>query len=102
MTCPRCGYTDWTRSTGPYSQNHHLNGHIAGICKDTGNDFETVKSWVKREAIGQGYPFDSFKGKVIPKSEARASVAECAILIEVAHRLAAELNIRLEEGHGDS
>lgn len=85
------------RSTGPLSQNHHFNGHVQAICKETGNDFATVKDWIKREAVGQGYPVDSFKGADIPRSEARATVEECGILIEVAHRLAAELGIILEE-----
>jgi len=64
---------------------------------ETGNDFDTVKIWIKTEAMGQGYPFETFKGRTVPQSESKASVAECAILIEVAHRLAAELGIKLVE-----
>jgi hypothetical protein len=62
---------------------------------DTGNDFEIVKMAIKMEAVGQGYPMRTFRGAMVPLSESKASVAECAILIEVAHRLAAELNIKL-------
>jgi hypothetical protein len=85
------------RSTGPHSQNHHFNGHVAFICKETGNDFDTVKTYLKNEAVSAGYPFDSFRGEVVPRSEAKATVEQCCILIEAAHRLAAELGIRLEE-----
>jgi hypothetical protein len=47
--------------------------------------------------VSAGYPFDSFRGEVVPRSEAKATVEQCCILIEAAHRLAAELGIRLEE-----
>jgi hypothetical protein len=85
------------RSTGPQSQNHHLNGHIQEICAETGNDFNVVKTWVKQQAISRGYPFETFHGVMVPKSEANASVEECAILIDVVHQLAAELGIMLSE-----
>lgn len=45
------------RSTGKESQNHHLNGHIQAIAKESGNDFETTKLAVKDIAIDLGYPF---------------------------------------------
>jgi len=85
------------RSTGPLSQNHHLNGHIQEICMETGNDFDAVKTWVKQQAIARGYPFETSRGVAVPKSEAYASVEECAILIDVVHQLAAELGIMLTE-----
>ena len=85
------------RSTGEWSQNHHLNGHIQQICVETGNDFAAVKAVVKQMAVSMGYPFRTFRGMVIPYSEAEASVQECAILIEAVHRLAAELGINLKE-----
>ena len=40
-----------TRSTGEFSQSHHLNGHIQQICRETGNDFTTVKEFIKSQAI---------------------------------------------------
>ena len=36
------------RTTGFGSQNHHLNGHIIQICNETGNDYDTVKSEIKK------------------------------------------------------
>ncbi len=99
MRCPHCHAVILIppRSTGEGSQNHHVNGHIQTIARETGNDFDTVKAWVKMEAVGQGYPFKTFRGAVVPQSEALSSVAECGILIDVTHRLAAELNIKLVE-----
>ena len=85
------------RTTGERSQNHHLNGHIQQICIETGNDFAAVKAVIKQMAVSMGYPFRTFRGMVIPYSEAEASVQECAILIEAVHRLAAELGINLKE-----
>jgi hypothetical protein len=97
--CPYCGksFQIMRRSTGPHSQSAHFNGHVQTIAVSTGNDFGTVKMWIKTEAISQGYPFETFRGVAVPQSEALSSVAECAILIDVAHRLAAELNIKLVE-----
>jgi len=34
------------RSTGPHSMNHHINGHIQQIAIETGNDFDTLKTWI--------------------------------------------------------
>jgi hypothetical protein len=86
------------RTTGPESQNHHFNSHVQDIAVSTGNDFQTVKMAIKEEAIGAGYPFATFRDKIIPQSEADASTTECAILIDTAHRIAAELGIVLREG----
>ena len=85
------------RTTGEYSQNHHLNGHIQQIAVETGNDFSAVKAVVKQMAVSMGYPFRTLKGMVIPYSESEASTVECAILIEAAHMLAAEQGIILRE-----
>lgn len=89
------------RSTGKYSQNHHLNGHIMQICRETGNDFSTVKLAVKEAAMETGYPYEMFRGKMYPVSEALSSTDECAMLIEAAHRIAAELGIYLVERNGE-
>lgn len=87
-----------TRSTGYKSQNHHLNGHCTQIAVQTGNEFDYVKMWVKCRAIDMGYPFETLKtGDRFPRSESLASVGDCAILIESAHMLAAELGIDLVE-----
>lgn len=86
------------RTTGKGSQSHHLNGHIAQICNVTGNDHETIKYCVKMIAVEQfGYPFETVAGHVVPKRERDCDTAECAMLIEASHYLAAELGIILRE-----
>lgn len=86
------------RSTGIFSQNHHLNGHIMQICGATGNDYDTIKYCVKMKAIeAYGYPFETVCGQIIPKPEHECDTTECAKLIEAAHILAAEEGIFLQE-----
>lgn len=95
------------RSTGKHSQNAHLHGHIAQIAEETGNDFEDVKTYIKRQAMGRGYPpkFDEQgdivyslnDGYPVPQSERDATVDQAGMLIEEAHILAAELGIILTE-----
>ena len=86
------------RTTGEKSQNHHLNGHVQQIARSTGNSFDAVKLYIKREAVGQGYPFETLpSGDIMPVSEADTDTVECGILIEVAHQTAAEWGIRLVE-----
>lgn len=96
------------RSTGDFSQNHHLNGHIQQISVYTGQPFEDIKKYVKQMAISQGYPILTkagnpvidMWGQAVGISEADASTSECAILINCVHQLASELGIILEEGNG--
>lgn len=86
------------RSTGPKSQNHHLNGHIMQICEITGNDYETIKYCIKMIAVEQmGFPYSMVAGHIIPKRERDCNTEECAKLIEAAHILAAQLGIILRE-----
>lgn len=86
------------RTTGYKSQNHHLNGHIVQICNQTGNSYSLIKDYIKLIAIEQyGYPFETYKGKLIPKSESDCSTEECAKLIEAAHYVAAEEGVILRE-----
>ena len=95
------------RTTGDYSQSHHLNGHIQQIAKATGQPFEDVKRFIKQRAITFGYPIKTIAGnpvtdlwgQVVGISETDASTSECALLIECTHQLASELDITLEEGH---
>lgn len=93
------------RTTGRFSQSHHLNGHIQQICTETGNDFSQVKEYIKSRAISRGYPqkthhgrpaFDLFD-RPIGISEADSTTEQCALLIEEAHMLASELGIVLRE-----
>jgi hypothetical protein len=101
----RIGNVHRPRTTGERSQNHHINGHIQQIATETGNPFDVVKLEVKHRAIDMGYPMLEQNGEVrmdlygrpMGISESDSSVEECAILIEAAHMLAAELGIVLEE-----
>lgn len=86
------------RTTGEGSQNHHLNGHIMQICNATGQDYETIKYCVKMIAVEQmGYPYKTIAGHIVPQPESESSTDECALLIEAAHILAADLGIILQE-----
>ena len=86
------------RTTGPESQNRHLNGHIMQICNETQNSFNAVKNEVKRIATEEmGYPYEEINGHFYPKSESDSSTDECNLLIEAAHVLAADLGIILIE-----
>jgi hypothetical protein len=95
------------RSTGPFSQGHHLNGHVSQIANATGQDFEAVKLYVKRMAIARGLRlkmkadgspvYSIVDGEPVPISEADMTVEECGWCIEETHILAAELNVALRE-----
>jgi len=86
------------RSTGPFSQNHHLNGHIIDICNATGNSYEDVKTAVKLLAVeNMGYPYGTVLGQIVPKHEKDCNTEECSKLIEAAHVIAAENGIALTE-----
>ena len=86
------------RTTGKDSQNHHLNGHIMQICNATGQDYDTIKYCVKMIAVEQmGYPYKTIAGHIVPQPESGSSTDECALLIEAAHILAAQLSIILQE-----
>ncbi len=86
------------RTTGEGSQNHHLNGHIMQICNETGNSYDVIKYCVKMIAVEQmGYPYKLIAGHIVPQPESESSTDECALLIEAAHVLAAQLEIILQE-----
>ena len=86
------------RTTGEGSQNHHLNGHIMQICNETGNSYDVIKYCVKMIAVEQmGYPYKTIAGHILPQPESESSTDECALLIEAAHILAADLEIILQE-----
>ena len=86
------------RTTGKNSQNHHLNGHIMQICGETCNSYDVIKYCVKMIAVEQmGYPYKTIAGHIVPQPESESSTDECALLIEAAHVLAADLGIILQE-----
>ena len=86
------------RTTGPHSQNHHLNGHIMQICNVTGNSYDAVKYTIKMLAVeNMDYPYSEIAGHIVPQGERECSTEDCAKLIEASHFLAAELGIILKE-----
>jgi hypothetical protein len=95
------------RTTGEKSQSHHFNGHVGQIAEYTGYTHDEVKVYIKSIAVSWGYPqeeteegdvrFDLW-GNPVGISEAESSVGECSILIEVAHWLAGQMEIVLDEG----
>jgi hypothetical protein len=106
LLCPHCGKdvneAPRRRSTGPLSQNHHLNGHLAQIARMSGNDFEDVKVAVKLRAIKRGFPEPKTirsHGMMIQrlKSESELTPAECAMLIDETHQIADENAWELKE-----
>lgn len=85
------------RSTGPGSQNHHLWGHIQAIAAETGNSPNIVHECLKIRAMEMGYSFVVLGDTAVPIGERDATVEDCAMLIEAAHQLAAEFDVKLKE-----
>lgn len=86
------------RTTGPKSQNHHLNGHIMQLCQETGHTYDEVKYWVKMKAAEMyGYPTTTVGAYEMPKPEHECNTEECAMLIEAAHDCAAMIGCVLRE-----
>jgi len=88
------------RTTGPFSQSHHINGHVQQLAAAAGTSFEIMKRYVKIRAAELGYPSEIWHGIVEPKSEAKATVEEAIMLIDAAHLIATEINVTLYEGDG--
>lgn len=90
------------RTTGPESQNAHLNGHIMQICNETQNSYDAIKYCVKMLAVEEmGYPYEIIDGHIWPKGERDSSTEECGLLIEAAHVWAALHGIILIEGNNE-
>lgn len=86
------------RTTGPDSQNHHLNAHIIQICNETKHSYEIIKYCIKMLAVEQmEYPYEEVDGHIMPKGERDCNTEECAKLIEDSHLWAAEHGIILRE-----
>ena len=86
------------RTTGPDSQNHHLNAHIIQICNETKHSYEIIKYCIKMLAVEQmEYPYEEVDGHIMPKGERDCNTEECAKLIEASHLWAAEHGIILRE-----
>ena len=95
------------RSTGWKSQNHRVNGHCMQIANETGQPFDDVKLFVKRQAIARGLPlmvrpngdivYSLSDGEPLPMSEADMDTVQCGYVIDEINILAGELGIILQE-----
>lgn len=86
------------RTTGPDSQNHHLNAHIIQICNETKHSYEIIKYCIKMLAVEEmKYPYEEVDGHIMPKGERDCNTEECAKLIEASHVWAAQHGIILRE-----
>jgi hypothetical protein len=94
------------RTTGYKSQNHHLNSHVMQISQETGQDFESIKTFCKRAAIPRGLPLKMKDGDIllsildgqpVPISETEMDTVQCGWCIEEVHILAGEFGIVLRE-----
>lgn len=95
------------RTTGPKSQNNRIHGFAQQIANYTGDDIESIKLICKERALSRGYPVKKDEKdnviislvtrKPIPESSSDISTIEAGYLIDELERLAAELEIILEE-----
>ena len=94
------------RSTGKGSQSAKFHAIVAQICVQTQDEFDRLKMELKQKAIARGWPFDIVHYKTpegvlvemaIAQSEARASVEQESILIDVTEQDAAEKGVVLRE-----
>jgi len=87
------------RSTGWKSQNHHLHGHIRQLCETTGYTMGELKQIVKEETPSWPVTFPEFRGKrrTVYASEADVSIEVESEAIEITHRIAFDLGVRLIE-----
>ena len=94
------------RTTGAGSQNNKFYALVTEICKETGNDLEDIKDYLKERAIKRNYPYSVNKmtGRIRPYSTTQVDTKQMSALIEEALQLCAELVIVVdvtEEGRGD-
>ena len=84
-----------TRTTGEGSQNNKFYALVTEICKETGNDLEDIKDYLKERAIKRGYPYELNKmtGRIRPYSTTRVNTVEMGYLIDEAIQLCSELGI---------
>lgn len=95
------------RSTGKKSQSHRINGFIAQICEQTGNDFADIKMYCKMRAVPRGYPLmtddagniiiSKVTGDPIPESEKYINTLEAGYLSDAIEQVAAEAGVILKE-----
>ncbi len=87
------------RTTGWKSQNHHLRGHVRQLCGYTGFTMQEMMQAIKEECPNWPVDFKEFRGKrrTVYASEADINVEICSEAIEITHRIAADLAVRLVE-----
>lgn len=88
-----------SRSTGKGSQNNLFYALVTEICKETGNDIEDIKDYLKEKACARrSYPYEVNKmtGRIRPYSTTKVDTVQMAGLIEEAIQLCAELGIVIE------
>ena len=87
------------RSTGKGSQNSKIWACIQQIAQETGNDIEDVEDFIKMKAVARGYPYkiNKLTGQIRPASMTTINTVEASLLIQELQKLAAELEITLEE-----
>ena len=88
-----------SRTTGKGSQNNLFYALVTEICKETGNDIEDIKDYLKEKACARrSYPYEVNKmtGRIRPYSMTKVDTVQMAGLIEEAYQLCAELGIVIE------
>lgn len=86
------------RTTGPQSQNNHLHGHERQIAAATGNSMEAIDFYIMGRAMNEyDYPVEYVREIPQPLPQVSANTQQFGTLIEMAHRLAADLDIKLRE-----
>ena len=88
-----------SRTTGEGSQNNLFYLLVTEICKETGNDIEDIKDYLKEKACARrSYPYEVNKmtGRIRPFSTTKVDTVQMAGLIEEAYQLCAELGIIVE------
>ena len=88
-----------SRTTGKGSQNNLFYALVTEICKETGNDIEDIKDYLKEKACARrSYPYEVNKmtGRIRPYSTTKVDTVQMAGLIEEAYQLCAELGIVIE------
>ena len=86
------------RTTGKHSQNSHCWGHAQQIGAEIGEDAREVLRDACLRTPDYPTAVSKLTGQPVPKSTSEATTVEAAAVIETLHRIAAFLNIRLEEG----
>ncbi len=87
------------RTQGLNSQNSLWHSQCSQICEFTGESMETVKMYIKEQAVAMGYKteYSSLLKKHIPVSSATVDTVMFGYLVEQAYILAGEFGIVLRE-----